>query len=46
VLFAVWAVLRKQMDSKREATADEFEDTSGNVLDKRTFDDLARQNLL
>ena len=30
---------------KRE-TDEEYEDTEGNVLDRRTFEDLARQGLL
>jgi len=28
------------------ATAEQFEDSAGNVLDKRTYDDLARQGML
>lgn len=35
--------LQEQYDVEKE---EEFEDSEGNVLDRRTFEDLARQGLL
>lgn len=34
---------QEQYDAEKE---EEFEDSEGNVLDRRTFEDLARQGLL
>jgi hypothetical protein len=43
---AVWEKLSKQFKEEEATHESQFEDSAGNVLDKRTYTDLARQGLL
>ena len=47
---ALYASIRGRLEKSAGATAggdgEEFEDSEGNVLSKRMYDDLARQGLL
>ncbi|KAA0169782.1 hypothetical protein FNF28_01901 [Cafeteria roenbergensis] len=42
----LWARLEAQLKEDKAKTGEQFEDSAGNVLDKRTYEDLASQNLL
>ena len=46
--YAVYARIKVQLENEhwRPEAGEEFEDSLGNVLDRRTYDDLARQGLL
>ena len=45
---ALYAKLKRQLEAEhfQVETGEEFEDTEGNVMDRKTYDDLARQGLL
>ena len=45
---ALWSKVRTQLEQKtwNAATQEEFEDSAGNVMNRRTYEDLARQGLL
>jgi len=45
---ALWAKVRTQLEQKawNADTQEEFEDSAGNVMNRRTYEDLARQGLL
>ncbi len=46
-LAAVYARIKSQLSRELwRPEAEEFEDSLGNVLDKKTYEDLARQGLL
>jgi splicing factor 3A subunit 3 len=44
----VWSKLKSQKSSERwqPDTEEEYEDSSGNVVNKKTYEDLKRQGLL
>ena len=44
----MWEQLREDVDTKEwdPERDEEFEDSHGNVLDRRTYEDLARQGML
>lgn len=48
VSFAVWEKLKTQKQGERwiPEQEEEFEDSLGNVVNKKTFEDLKRQGLL
>lgn len=45
---ALWSKIKTNKESERwkPDTEEEFEDTTGNVFNKKTYDDLKRQGLL
>lgn len=48
ILFVVWEKLKLQKQGERwqPETEEEYEDSQGNVVNRKTYEDLKRQGLL